>query len=287
MKKRVAAGEVQVEGTDDILTKVLGTSEHGGRVRGQGAYVKQSTYFNLQKYKKKGRTIEERIQEGVQRFMKEETERIVQQRDAFWAGEMEKLKTAFCGKSIEINLSPDIGSQQGSCDKGAHAILKEFNLQGVKKKLDLIEDAEIEDDGGETFIEKKTGVEEKNEEAEIVQIDKVCKEGDELEVKGSTEWELAIDSPTNVVAYATVDTVCDVLHGKPLGKENARVSITRVIQGSVEIPFPIQDEIVTVEQAVGTYIAWPRDLIKEVKRDKVALRVAVKGTKVQFFLILN
>lgn len=61
MKKRVAAGEVQVEGTDDILTKVLGTSEHGGRVRGQGAYVKQSTYFNLQKYKKKGKTIEERI----------------------------------------------------------------------------------------------------------------------------------------------------------------------------------------------------------------------------------
>ncbi|KAK1384207.1 hypothetical protein POM88_021942 [Heracleum sosnowskyi] len=49
-----------------------------GRVRGQGAYVKQSTYFNLPKHKKKGKTIEERIQEGVQRFMKEESERIIE-----------------------------------------------------------------------------------------------------------------------------------------------------------------------------------------------------------------
>ncbi|KAK1384206.1 hypothetical protein POM88_021941 [Heracleum sosnowskyi] len=141
---------------------------------------------------------------------------------------MDKLKAALCGKNIEFNLSPDIGSQQGSCSKGAHAILKELDLQGVKKKLDLIEDAEVEDIGGETHIEKKTEVEEKNEEAEIVQIeddhqvvvDKVCKEGDELEVEGSTEWELAIYSPTNVVAYATINTVCDVLHGKPLKKEN-------------------------------------------------------------------
>ena len=83
MKKKIAEGDVTLEGTDDILTKVLSTSEHGGRVRGQGAYVKQSTYFNFPKHKKKGKTIEERIQEGVQRFMKEESKRIIEHRDAF------------------------------------------------------------------------------------------------------------------------------------------------------------------------------------------------------------
>lgn len=285
MKRRVSEGEVTVDGTEDVLTKVLGTSEHGGRVRGQGAYVKQSTYFNLPKHKKKGKTIEERIQEGVQRFMKEESEKIAQQRDAFWAGEIEKLKAAIGAHNIEFNVSPDIGSHQESCSKGAHGVLKELDVPGVKKKLALIEDAPFV--GEETHNEKKTEVEEKYEEAEIVQIeddqvavDKECVKGDESGIK---EWELAIDSPSNVVAYATVDTTTDVLHGKPLEKDNARVSITRVIQGSVKIPFPIQDEIVTVEQAVGTYIAWPKDLILEVGRESVQ----VQGTtKVQFYILI-
>lgn len=79
-------------------------------------------------------------------------------------------------------------------------------------------------------------------------VGNVCNE-DALAV-GCLERELAIDSPTNIVAYASVDTVCKVLHGKHLSEEIARVSITRVIQGSAKIPFPIKDEITTVGQAV-------------------------------------
>ena len=48
-------------------------------------------------------------------------------------------------------------------------------------------------------------------------VEDVCLEPNNeevLEVKGCTEWELAIGSPTNIVAYATVDTKCQVLHGK-------------------------------------------------------------------------
>ena len=40
MKQRVSEGEVTVEGSDDILTKVLGSPEHRGRGRGQGRFVK-------------------------------------------------------------------------------------------------------------------------------------------------------------------------------------------------------------------------------------------------------
>ena len=42
-------------------------------------------------------------------------------------------------------------------------------------------------------------------------------------------------------------------------------SITRVIQGAAQIPFPVDDDVMTVEQAVGTFIAWPRNLLREVK----------------------
>ena len=119
MKKRVREGEVKVEGTDDVLTKVLGKPEHGGRVRGQGSYVKQSTYFHLPRQRKKGKSIEDRIQEGIHKFMTDETDRIIRERDSFWAAEMEKLKAACLGKTIQTDSSPNLGSQQGSCSKDA------------------------------------------------------------------------------------------------------------------------------------------------------------------------
>lgn len=63
----------------------------------------------------------------------------------------------------------------------------------------------------------------------------------ELGAKGLVEWELAIDSPRNDVAYATMVLDCEVFHGKSLEKKkNTRISITRAIQGSVKIQFLFQ-----------------------------------------------
>lgn len=90
---------------------------------------------------------------------------------------------------------------------------------------------------------------------------------------------MTIGSPTNVVVYATIDVESNVLHGKPLSKENARVSITRVIQGAAQIPYPINDEIINVEQAVGTYIAWPRNLTRKVKKSSAPVKGTLKGGK--------
>lgn len=45
-------GELKVSGSDDVLTQVLGTPEHAGRVRGVGGYVNPSTYFKIPKDKK-------------------------------------------------------------------------------------------------------------------------------------------------------------------------------------------------------------------------------------------
>ena len=59
------------------------------------------------------------------------------------------------------------------------------------------------------------------------------------------------------------------------------MSITQVIDGSAKIPFPVGDEIMTVQEALGTFIAWPRDLIAVGNNDTVkvlsAPKVRIKG----------
>ena len=40
-----------------------------------------------------------------------------------------------------------------------------------------------------------------------------------------------------------------------------RVSMDGPIQGQAKIPNPVLGEIETVEQTVGSYVLWPRDLI--------------------------
>lgn len=77
---------------------------------------------------------------------------------------------------------------------------------------------------------------------------------------------MALGSINNIVAIASiveVDIECSnqTIHGTPLGQENVRVSILRPLVPKAKLPFPIKDDIVTVQDAVGTFIAWPRDLI--------------------------
>lgn len=311
MKRRISEGELTEEGTDDVLSKVLGKPEHRGRVRGQGTHVKQSVYFNLPRQRKK-KTIEERIQDGIQKFMKEEREKIVQERDEFWAAEMENIKALLGGKLTDVGNSPNVVSQQGSCSKGAHAILNDLELLGVRKQLDLDTDKLVAEKSSEKIdddlelkvadIEKVDNIEEKIDNVEekvegeagihkIVQVESNAFEemanDEDKNIGGAgcdVEWELTIDSPTNVVAYGTVDTVCKVIHGKHLPEENARVSITRVVQGSALIPFPIQDEITIVEQAVGTFVEWPRHLIVKVKKSSNASK---ETQKVSFYICLR
>ncbi|KAL8099803.1 hypothetical protein AgCh_032166 [Apium graveolens] len=166
MKKAVREGEVTVSGVDDVLAKVLGSAEHKGRVRGQVVHVKQSTYFNLPRQRKK-RTMDERIQESVQKYLAEETNNIVKQRDAFWTSEIEKLKASFMVKYVRSEGSPNIDSQQGSCSKGGDGILKALDgIECVKKKLELIEDNNAKENN-----EEVKDVEEAGDDVEEIGVD--------------------------------------------------------------------------------------------------------------------
>ena len=270
MKEEVKEGKIKVEGVNDVLTKARGKPEHGGRVRGQGTHVKQSVYFDLPR-EKKSRTMEERIREGVQKFMAEETPKIIKQRDAFWAGEMEKLRAELLTKAIQNDGSPKPNSEQASCQsKGGVDLdtgLKNLDTPETARNIfsseqdrvfskvkmidnlyvDLGEDVKDDknmagdDVNGRSIFEKNT--------CEKLKVD-AC---------GSAVCQLAIGSLSNIVASAKIDEVCvlegheQTIHGVRLAEENARVSITEVIQGDAKIPFPVGDEIVTVQASHGIF----------------------------------
>ena len=114
MKEDVKEGKLKVESLDAVLTMALGKPEHGGRVRGQGVHVKQSVYFDLPR-QKKAKTMDEKIQERVQKYMEEETTKIIKERDAFWVVEIEKVKVGIPTKFVQQDGSPKPVSQQASC----------------------------------------------------------------------------------------------------------------------------------------------------------------------------
>lgn len=51
------------------------------------------------------------------------------------------------------------------------------------------------------------------------------------------------------------------IHGVPLGDGNVRVSIDKSIKGEALLPIPNGVDMVTLEQAVGTHVAWPQNFV--------------------------
>ncbi|PRQ34677.1 hypothetical protein RchiOBHm_Chr5g0071741 [Rosa chinensis] len=121
LKKRVATGELSIEGSDDILTLALGTPEHGGRVRGVGGQMNPSTYFNLPKRRKQ--SLEATIRVSVKKIMLEEKEKIVEdarekiieeakekivaEERAFWAVKFAELEAKIHATQWKLCYSSD------------------------------------------------------------------------------------------------------------------------------------------------------------------------------------
>ncbi|KAL1805830.1 hypothetical protein ACET3Z_028898 [Daucus carota] len=103
----------------------------------------------------------------------------------------------------------------------------ELDVSGcVKKKLDLVEDQNVDEKNEK--VEDVVPIGGGDNEIEIL-LEKSVK--DDL---GCSEWLLAVGNTSNVVAYATMETDVpsgnQILHGVPVAKENARVSITRGVK---------------------------------------------------------
>lgn len=73
-----------------------------------------------------------------------------------------------------------------------------------------------------------------------------------------------MDNIENKVAFGMIfDDVemNELVHGVSLQPGCVRVSVDGDIQPDAKIPVPIPGEIETVRQAIGSQVAWPRDLI--------------------------
>ena len=52
-----------------------------------------------------------------------------------------------------------------------------------------------------------------------------------------------------------------LLHNVPLGEGNVRVSVNYALNGASPLPIPMKGALNIVEDAVGSQVAWPEDLI--------------------------
>ncbi|VFQ95151.1 unnamed protein product, partial [Cuscuta campestris] len=204
--------------------------------------------------------------------------------------EIEKLKSEIWKKQ---GSSPAVPSQEASCSpkfrEGGQ------NQQVARKNLKDSFDAELEplrensDIGDECnhilsvaeHVDEKQHEKEREknerEDQEIDTVEKLVEVGG-LKVEKKAEKDvfvdvdsgesqmaqLAVGSVDNIVAHAKVygfSRMDDLtLHGEKLGEEYAKVSITEAIK-DVDIPVPIPGEVLTVEQAKGTFVAWLKELI--------------------------
>ncbi|BFG30852.1 hypothetical protein CerSpe_171260 [Prunus speciosa] len=74
LQKQVSEGTQTVSRSNDVLTLALGTPEHGGRVRGVGASISPTQFFNLLKQQRV--KFGDKLKESVMEAVREETLRI-------------------------------------------------------------------------------------------------------------------------------------------------------------------------------------------------------------------
>lgn len=74
-----------------------------------------------------------------------------------------------------------------------------------------------------------------------------------------------MESIENKVAFGMVFSfegeLSQKIHGRPLPVDCLRVSVDGCIKPEALLPVPVPDEMVTVEEALGSHVAWPKDLI--------------------------
>lgn len=73
-----------------------------------------------------------------------------------------------------------------------------------------------------------------------------------------------MDNIENKVAFGMVleeDSMNQLVHGMPMPSGCARVLVDGIIQKDALVPVPVRGEIEKVQEAVGSQLAWPRNLI--------------------------
>ncbi|KAL6494185.1 hypothetical protein OROGR_030985 [Orobanche gracilis] len=271
-------------GPYDALTKALGNPEHRGRVRGVGGHVTPSTYFHQPKPTKR-KSMDERIKASCKAMI---DEAVAKERE-YWVAKLgcNISPPAAPSPAAPSPAAPSPVTANSNC--GSYTILPD-NAVGVEendeevtvraKKHLKLSDLNVEDVGvtgmqweAEHVVEEDAPemneapaqqpppppVKEKavsNASVEVVQP----------QLKPS-ECRLALGSVDCIVAIGKLVGLQDnnidneKIHGVPMAEGNVRVTILRALVPDAELPFPVKDELLTVQDAVNSFVAWPKDMI--------------------------
>ncbi|KAF9598801.1 hypothetical protein IFM89_031469, partial [Coptis chinensis] len=95
---------------------------------------------------------------------------------------------------------------------------------------------------------------------------------------------LAVDFNSNVVAKGIVYEELGPetkLHNVPLGQYNSHVAVGKILEGKEQalLPVPVGDKLKFVEDAIGSHVAWPRELVVKANQDKIGQPSKSKGEK--------
>ena len=91
---------------------------------------------------------------------------------------------------------------------------------------------------------------------------------------------------TNPVAYGMVflsNQQGQTIHGVPLQYDCCRVSVEQVVKGAAFLPYEAGD-MRTVEDALGSFVAWPKHLIKNT--DQVRFLLCIPFWLCAFILLV-
>ncbi|KAL6557357.1 hypothetical protein OROMI_017707 [Orobanche minor] len=278
LKEKVDRGEESISGSLDVLEKALGTKEHGGRVRGKiqkgvEVYIAQIEEKIIAKAKKeaieefKAQLMEDKQQPGNggscslnhNSPAKEDLEAEAGHRgmDLEDLGvQQEKVVTDEFIVDVPKQVDAEVGKLESKGQKG------KFSDEVIRQYIDATDHKEV--------IAEEVQVEE-DVRAKEVAVEKVAvtplRRSPRKTPKNIANLEvpvlLAVGSLYNVVGSGTVlkGDPNQLIHGVPLWEGNVRVSVSFPTQENAKVPFPVSDEIVTVRQACGSWVAWPEELV--------------------------
>ncbi|XP_052736661.1 uncharacterized protein LOC128197867 [Vigna angularis] len=83
--------------------------------------------------------------------------------------------------------------------------------------------------------------------------------GDDLDDTRPCELYILSDTGTMLVARGTVYETVTVVHGVQLAEDEVKVTVDEVVIADAVLPVPT-DEFFTVEEALRSFVAWPRHL---------------------------
>ncbi|KAF9595261.1 hypothetical protein IFM89_038264, partial [Coptis chinensis] len=247
-----------------VLTLALGTPEHGGRVRGVGDRVTPTQYFCLIKHgsKKHVRALESKAREEEEKGKKEEPKRKkAEEKGKEELKKRKELKNKY--KELEAKFNDRLTSP--ASEKIASNSHKSDNRDHIPPL------------GGAHSKRKPKNKEEKSRPSETnsePNFRKVHAKGTShsplpnpmLHLGKDMSCSLAMGSKSNIVAKGKVYVELGPetkLHNVPLGPNNARVSVDKILEGKdhVALPIPVRDELVILKDALGSQVAWPKHLV--------------------------